>query len=265
MSYVTNASTNAGDTIYDGNSFLDGIAALFFNNSTPPPTAMAAYAAVSVQAHVPIKLELRSSNYTKWSNFFEAMCGKFSLLRHINGTPPPDPCTDAWNEANCAVRSWLYGSVSEDVLDFTMAANQTAGQLWVAIANHFQANKAPRAIYLSHAFHTLTQGDMSIHDYAQAMKKAAEALRDVDKPVAESEMVLNFITNADPRYNTTGEIIASEAGMTFSKAVDRLALQELRLANQAKVAASSTLVASSSGCGPSCLSVTSSPSPLQQQ
>ena len=105
---------------------------------------------------------------------------------------------------------------------------------------------------------------MNVHDYAQAMKKAAEALRDIDKPVAESEMVLNFITNADPRYNTTREIIASEAGMTFSKVVDRLALQELRLANQTKVAASSTLVASSSGCGPSCLSATSSPSPPQQ-
>ena len=89
---------------------------------------------------------------------------------------------------------------------------------------------------------------MFVQDYAQAMKKAAKALRDVDKSVAESELVMNFITNADPRYNTTGEIIASEAGMTFSKAVDRLALQELRLANQTKVAASSTLVASSSGC-----------------
>ena len=105
MSCVTNTSTNAGDTIDDGDSFLDGIAALFLDNSTPPPTAMSAYAAVSIQAHVPIKLELRSSNYTKWSNFFEAMCGKFGLLRHINGTPPPDPRTDAWNEADCAVCS----------------------------------------------------------------------------------------------------------------------------------------------------------------
>ena len=128
------------------------------------------------------------------------------------------------NEEDYAVRNWLYDSITEDVLDFTMTANQTARELWDAIANHFQANKAPRAIYLSHAFHTLPQGDMSVHDYAQAMKKATEALRDVNKPVAESEMVLNFITNADPRYNTTGEIIASEAGMTFSKAVDRLAL-----------------------------------------
>jgi hypothetical protein len=79
----------------------------FVDDIQPLPISMAAYAAVSVQAHVPIKLELRSSNYTKWSNFFEAMCGKFGLLRHITSTPP-DPRTDAWNEEDCAVRSWLY-------------------------------------------------------------------------------------------------------------------------------------------------------------
>ena len=114
--------TNDGDTLDD-------------SDTQPPPISMAAYAAVSVQAHVPIKLELRSSNYTKWSNFFEAMCGKFGLLRHI--TSAPDLRTDAWNEEGCTVHSWLYGSITEDVLDFTMTANQTARELWVAIANHF--------------------------------------------------------------------------------------------------------------------------------
>ena len=63
---------------------------------------------------------------------------------------------------------------------------------------------------------------MFVHEYAQALKKAADALRDVDKPIAESEMVLALLAGADPRYNTTGEIIAGEAGMTFVKAVDRL-------------------------------------------
>ena len=121
------------------------------------------------------------------------MCGKFGLVRHINGTPPPDLRTDAWNEEDCVVRNCLYDSVTEDVLDFTMTAHQTARDLWVAIANHFQANKAPRAIFLSHAFHALTQGDMSIHEYAQALKKATDALRDVNKPVTESEMVLALL------------------------------------------------------------------------
>jgi len=258
--------TNDGDTLDDGDSLLDGISSLFVDDTQPPPIPMAAYAAVSVQAHVPIKLELRSSNYTKWSSFFEAMCGKFGLLSHINSAPPPDPRTDAWNEADCAVRSWLYGSVTEDVLDFTMAANQTARDLWVAISNHFQTNKAPRAIFLSHAFHAITQGDMSVHEYAQALKKAADALRDVDKPVADSEMVLALLAGADSRYSTTGEIIAGDATMTFSRAVDRLALQELRLANQSKVAASSAMIASSSaGCGSSCQSASSSTSAQQQQ
>jgi len=192
MSCVTSTSTNAGDTLDDGDSLLDGIASLFVDDIQPLPISMAAYAVVSVQAHVPIKLELRSSNYTKWSNFFEAMCGKFGLLHHITSAPP-DPRTDAWNEEDCAVRSWLYGSVTEDVLDFTMTANQTARELWVAIANHFQANKTPRTIFLSHVFHVLTQGDMSVHEYAQALKKAADALRDVDKPVVDSEMVLALL------------------------------------------------------------------------
>ena len=56
-----------------------------------------------------------------------------------------------------------------------MAANQAERELWVAIVNHFQADKAPRAIFLSHAFHTLTQRDMSVDEYAKAMKKAAES------------------------------------------------------------------------------------------
>jgi len=39
---------------------------------------------------------------------------------------------------------------------------------------------------------------MSIHEYAQALKKAADALRDVDKPVADSEMVLALLVGPDP-------------------------------------------------------------------
>ena len=34
---------------------------------------------------------------------------------------------------------------------------------------------------------------MSVHEYAQALKKAADALRDVDKAVADSEMVLALL------------------------------------------------------------------------
>lgn len=114
------------------------------------------YATIAVKSHVPMTLDLISSNYTKWSASFKAMCGKFGHLRHINSTAAPNPVTDAWAQVDYYVRSWLYGSVADDVLDFTMDNNQTAYQLLEAIRLKFTANHDPRAIFLSHTFHSLT-------------------------------------------------------------------------------------------------------------
>ncbi|XP_072150394.1 uncharacterized protein [Setaria viridis] len=214
--------------------------------------AVSPYATILVKSHVPMTLELRSSNYSKWSSFFQAMCGKFGLMGHIHGTPPPNPITAAWSQADCCVRSLLYGSVSDSVLDFTMEDNQTPHQLWVAIERHFQANQAPRAIFLSHEFHSMTQGDLFVEDYNK-MKRVADALRAVGQPVADSTLILNLLRGANPRYSTTGDFTAATPNITFAAALDQLALKELHLANEAKVAASTALVASTpSGCGSNC-------------
>jgi hypothetical protein len=87
--------------------------------------------------------------------FFKAMCNKFGLMGHMDGTPP-NPIDATRRQADYCVRSWLYRSVSDSVLDFTMEDEQTAHQLWVAIETHFQANQAPRVIFLSHEFHSMT-------------------------------------------------------------------------------------------------------------
>jgi hypothetical protein len=98
------------------------------------------YGTINVSSHILVKLELRSSNYTKWKSFFESLCGKFSLLAHIEGTLAPDPTTDVWRQVHSCIRSWLYGSVDSSVLDFTMEPDQTARQPWAAIEDHFTAN-----------------------------------------------------------------------------------------------------------------------------
>jgi hypothetical protein len=167
-----------------------------------------------------VKLELRSSNYTQWKSFFESLCGKFGLLTHINGTTAPDPLTDTWLQADSCVRSWLYGSVDSAVLDFTMEPDQTVHQLRAAIKDHFTANQAPCAIFLSHSFHTMTQGDLSVEDYGKKMKKAADALRDVGMPVDAPTLLLNLLRGVNSHYSTAADIIAGTAGMTFSTALD---------------------------------------------
>ncbi|XP_072151674.1 uncharacterized protein [Setaria viridis] len=225
--------------------------------------AVSPYATIAVKSHVPMTLELCSSNYSKWSSFFRAMYSKFGLLRHINRTPP-NPIDAAWYQANCCVRSWLYGSVSDSVLDFTMTDDLTARQLWVAIETHFQANQAPRAMFMSHEFHSMTQGDLSVEDYGKKMKRAADALRNIGQPVADSMLVLNLLRGANPRYSTTGDFITATPNITFAAALDQLALKELHLANADKVVASTALVAStpSPGYGSNCRS-SSAPSGSQ--
>jgi len=230
--------------------------------------AISPFATISVKSHVPVTLELRSCNYTKWSTYFTAMCSKFGLLKHIDGTAAPNPITAAWAQNDYCVRTWLYGSVSESVLDFAMALDQTARELWVAIENHFNANKAPRSIYLSHEFHNINQGDLSIEEYGQKLKQAADRLRDVGEKVAESTLVLNLLRGANPKFSTTCDFIAGTPNMTFATALDQFALKELRLANEASVIANTALVASPSptGCGSACrLPSVHSAVPQQQQ
>jgi len=187
--------------------------------------AISPFATINVKSHVPIMLDLGASNYTKWSIFFLDMCGKFGLLKHIDGTAAPNPVDAPYTQNDFCVRTWLYGSVSESVLDFTMAPNQTARQLWVAIENHFQANKAPRSIYLSHEFHTMTQGDLSVEDYGKKMKVAADKLRDVGHPVTEATLVLNLLRGINKKFSNTADFVAGQKNITFTEALDQFQLK----------------------------------------
>nr|XP_034586807.1 uncharacterized protein LOC117849379 [Setaria viridis] len=143
-----------------------------------------------------------------------------------------------------------------------MEPGQTARALYVAIENLFQVNRAPRAIFLSHEFHSMTQGDSSIDDYCQCMKTAADALRDIGHLVLEPTLVLNILRGLNKRYSTCGDNIAALPVLTFASARNQLILKELRLANEDQVSASTALLAagpSSSSCPASgCRNTTSS-------
>jgi hypothetical protein len=214
----------------------------------PPEVVIHPYATVSLKSHVPITLEIKNSNYSKWASYFKSLCGKFGLKPHIDGTLTADPTDPNWDQADCCVKSWILGSVNDSVLDLAMDNdNQSTHALWVTIENIFRANKEPRTIFLNHEFHSMQQGDSNIASYCQRMKTIADALRDVDHPVKDSELILNLLRGLNPHFSNTADIIANNTPLpTFVVARDMLTLKELRLANDDKAAASTTLVAT--GC-----------------
>jgi hypothetical protein len=217
-------------------------------DNQPPVVVVHPYTIVSVKPHVPITLKIKNSKYSKWASYFKSLCGKFGLKPHIDGTLAADPADPNWDQADCCVKSWIFGSVDDSALDLAMGDDdQSACALWVAIENIFHANKEPRATFLNHEFHSMQQGDSSIASYCQRMKTTADALRDVGHPVKDSELVLNLLRGLNPRFSNTADIIANNTPLpTFVAAHDMLTLKELRLTNDDKVAASTALIAT--GC-----------------
>jgi hypothetical protein len=143
---------------------------------------------------------------------------------------------------------------------------QTARELWVFISNLFEANKAPRAIFLSHKFHSMTQGDSSIDEYCLRMKTVADAQRDVRQPVSEPTLVLHLLCGVNKPYSNTANQIAGDAVLTFASARNQLLLKELRLENEEKVTSAFALVAASSqSCNSSGCRSSSSGGGQQQQ
>ena len=78
----------------------------------PPPVVVHPYATISVKAHVPVTLEMKNSNYTKWASF-KSMCGKFGLKSHIDGSVPPCPDDPQLDQVDCRVRMWIFDSIAD--------------------------------------------------------------------------------------------------------------------------------------------------------
>jgi hypothetical protein len=72
----------------------------------------------------------------------------------------------------------------------------------------------------------MTQGDLSISEYCQEMKKAADALQDVGQPLPEKTLDLNLLPGLNPHFVSSVDYIAG-MNLDFASALDQLAIKEL--------------------------------------
>ena len=146
--------------------------------------------------------------------------------------------------------------------------DQTARELWVAIEASSAPTRSRAPPLLSHAFHSMQQGDTPIFDFCQEMKKMADSLSDIGHGVSDSQLVLNLLRGLNDCFTNTADDIANSTVLpTFAQARDILVLKELRLKNSDSVAASTALLAStnaSSTCtSPGCRSSSAGSAPAR--
>ncbi|CAA7028520.1 unnamed protein product [Microthlaspi erraticum] len=189
-----------------------------------------------IKAYVPITLDMTKLNYDMWRELFETHCNSFGVLGHIDGSSAPTAETEkSWKEHNDLVKMWIYGTISDSILETVLKPKCTANSLWLAIENLFRDNKEARAMQLENDLRTTVIGDISIHDYCKKLKSISDLLTNVDSPITDKVLVMHLLNGLSEKYDSIINVIKHKSPFPgFIEARSMLQLEEDRLAKHHK-------------------------------
>ncbi|XP_071686980.1 uncharacterized protein [Rutidosis leptorrhynchoides] len=117
----------------------------------------------NIKNFVPITLELNTSHYSSWAELFKIHCQAFDVLDHI--IPTTDDSSGAssagqtqttniayWIKLDAIVLSWIYVTLSNELLINILTPGSTAQQTWKRIKAIFHDNQHSRAVHLAAKF-----------------------------------------------------------------------------------------------------------------
>nr|XP_051190533.1 uncharacterized protein LOC127303864 [Lolium perenne] len=181
----------------------------------------------SVKALIPITLDLKASNYSKWRNMVNIAVHTYALADHL--TTAVAPADEEWLRLDSTVLRWLYGSIAPDILDMVMMATTSAYSVWTRIEALFRDNQQARAGYLGQKFRNLEQEGKSITAYCLEQKAVADALADVGAPVTDDALVWNVLKGLDEAYDNVAALVPLLTPFpSFLQLRNMLLLQELK-------------------------------------
>ena len=86
----------------------------------------------NIRSLIPIVLDV-SGNYARWRDQFLLVVGKFSLRDHVLSDAPLAAAQPDWVRMDCVVKSWILGSVSDDLADTISTGTISARDAWLAV------------------------------------------------------------------------------------------------------------------------------------
>ncbi|XP_020245365.1 uncharacterized protein LOC109823499 [Asparagus officinalis] len=210
-----------------------------------------ALAVSNIRNHVPIILEMENVQYSTWAELFKVHARSNKVLHHI--IPPPEDKAkatveeedaDMWATLDATVLSWIYATISNDLLQTILEPDATAMEAWNRLRDIFQDNKHSRAVTLEQHFSTTKMENYpNVSAYCQRLKSLADQLKNVGAPVSESRLVLQLVSGLTTPYRGVGTMIRqSDPLPPFYQARSMLTLEESGLAKEAAMASDSAMV-----------------------
>jgi hypothetical protein len=156
----------------------------------------------NIRLLIPLCLDGTPTFYARWRETFLLTLGRYSLEHVLSDTVVPASADSA--RMDCVVRTWLFGTITDDLADTVSEHRASARDIWLAIESPFLRNQATRALYADADFRTFSQGDLSVVDYCRQYKRKAQDLRDLGEPVSDRTLVLNIIRGLNERFAAIG-------------------------------------------------------------
>ncbi|KAL2895061.1 Retrovirus-related Pol polyprotein from transposon RE1 [Bienertia sinuspersici] len=118
--------------------------------------------------------------------------------------PTPNPSDKAlWQRLDDIVRQWIYGTVSTDLLNSILEADDTALDTWNRVENFFHNNKSARALTLDTQFtNTRLEQFDGVKSYYTRLKTIADSLKNVGDKVSDNQMALQLLKGLSDEYKS---------------------------------------------------------------
>lgn len=192
-----------------------------------------------IRAYIPIILNLDKMNYDVWREIFETHCLTFGVSDHLDGTSAATPETEkVWKERDGLVKTWIYGTITDSLVETILTPKSTARDLWLSIENLFRENKENRDFQLENELCTITIGDLSVQEYCRKLKSLSDLLANVELPVTDRQLVMHCLNGLNDMFEEIHNVIRHWSPFpTFHTTRSMLLAEEERLTPQVKPAA----------------------------
>lgn len=194
---------------------------------------------------IPLVLEHTSTFYNRWRLLFINTMSKYALdclvLCDDNFITNPH-----WHRIDCTVKSWLFGMVAPDLIEVVSTVSPMSRSIWLGLEEQFIGNKETRAIILDAKFQTLVQGDLSITDYCNKIKRMMDALGTLGEPVLDHTLILNVLRGLNERCSHMAAMIKHTLPFPSDSDVCADLIEEVTLASKPTTATAFVAASSSS-------------------
>ncbi|KAL2931484.1 Retrovirus-related Pol polyprotein from transposon TNT 1-94 [Bienertia sinuspersici] len=109
--------------------------------------------------------------------------------------------TALWQRLDDIVRQWIYGTISNDLLNSIIDPDDKAIDTWNRLENFFHNNKSARALNLDAQFtNTKLEQFDGVKPYCTRLKTLADSLRNVGDKVSDNRMALQLLKGLSEEY-----------------------------------------------------------------